>query len=450
MIPDTSRLSGGRDTGLAAMGIKRNSIYFRLIQLLMFAAFVTGIVHWGMQAAGNYILGQSFANADFVNRQSEKRVSELQDYITKEGLTIEDTDRLSGWMKRHPFVELQVYKENDLIYDSVFPVTGDTVSREEFYEGETFYRLSFADDEAIAFLYDFYVYRFYTYAMFGNLLVSFLVFLSVVMLGIRKTMDYIRCLSREIGILESGNLEYPITVRGKDELALLAASLENMRKSFRAQVEQEAHLTQANRRMITEMSHDLRTPLTALMIYTGILKSRKYRDEQQMREYIDTLHRKAHQMKQLSDHIFEYARISSETKIELEGPEGFREVFFDLLSETCFYLEQNGFQVSLSSRWGRDKVRIHPEYISRILDNLMSNITKYADPHTPVQISVSQNENYGCISFENRKKICEEKEETTKIGLNNIKNMMSRMGGRCEITEDEQFFKIQLFFHFCR
>ena len=188
-----------------------------------------------------------------------------------------------------------------------------------------------------------YSYQYYTYAMIAELLLAFALFLLIVMLGIRRTMDYIRRLCDEIEILEGGNLEYEITVSGKDELATLARSLDNMRKSFLAQTEKETYLVQANQRMVTNMSHDLRTPLTSIMIYTEILKKNKYKDERQMKEYLEKIEEKTYRMKQLSDRLFEYSLVTSEPEVELEEPEVLKGVFYDLLSETCAYLEQSGF-----------------------------------------------------------------------------------------------------------
>ena len=87
-------------------------------------------------------------------------------------------------------------------------------------------------------------------------------------------MKYIRKLSKEIEILEGGNLEYKITVNGKDELAALAGGLECMRESFRNQSIQEAEIVRENQKIVTQMSHDLRTPLTSIMLYTELTEKR--------------------------------------------------------------------------------------------------------------------------------------------------------------------------------
>ena len=77
----------------------------------------------------------------------------------------------------------------------------------------------------------------------------------------------------EIEILEGGSLDYPITVKGKDELSELAEGLDCMRVSFQGMIEREANIVQENQKMITEMSHDIRTPVTSIMLYTEILKN---------------------------------------------------------------------------------------------------------------------------------------------------------------------------------
>ena len=88
------------------------------------------------------------------------------------------------------------------------------------------------------------------------------------------------------------------------------------------------------------MSHDLRTPVTSIMLYTEILKKGKYKDEKQLLEYIEKIDRKAHAMKQLTENLFEYSLVTGENEIELEKAEQYEVIFYDLFSETCSYLEE--------------------------------------------------------------------------------------------------------------
>ena len=97
------------------------------------------------------------------------------------------------------------------------------------------------------------------------------------------------------------------------------------------------------------MSHDLRTPVTSIMLYTEILKTGKGQTEEQKREYIEKIDKKSRRMKQLIDHLFEYSLVTGETEIQLEDPETYEVLFYDLFSETCSYLEQSGFRVEFGT-----------------------------------------------------------------------------------------------------
>lgn len=426
------------------------SIYYRLARLLIIAGCIAAAVFWVLNAAVEWGMDQYFSQDDYVEKMNTAHVSSLQNYVVKNQLSTRDRERLTEWVKKQKVVKLEVYRNGILVYDSAY-------SDENVWEAavgvvynswESVYLVEFSDGEAEVFLYGFYTYQFYHYALIAELVLAFLLFLAIVMLGIRKTMKYIRQLSGEIGILEGGNLEYEITVQGRDELAKLASGLDDMRRSFREQVKQEAALTQANRRMITEMSHDLRTPLTALMIYTKILLDHKYENEGQLEEYIRKIDTKAHQIKQLSDHIFEYALVTGEQEVELAGPELFQTVFYDLLSEMAAYLEQQGYETVIDFAWKAEKVRVNADYIIRIFDNLTSNILKYADVRRPVSLRSVYREGYGGFCVENEKCEAEKREESTRIGLQNIRKMMEKMHGYCEVEETEESFRIILQFKF--
>ena len=188
--------------------------------------------------------------------------------------------------------------------------------------------------------------------MIAEILLAVILLVVIMILGMRKPVRYIGRLKAECEILGSGDLDYQVTVQGKDELSLLARGLDNMRIALRESNEKEAELTAANRRMITEMSHDLRTPLTSLLIYTEILGKEAVKDPQQLMEYVRKIEKKARQIKRLSDNIFEYALITEETEAKLGEPQTLWSLFYDPLSEMTAYLEERGYTVELQTNWG--------------------------------------------------------------------------------------------------
>lgn len=428
---------------------KFNSLYFELTGLLLAAVLISGIVFLLLNRAGNSIITEWFSNEDYIEKLSEEYFTDLQDYIDNSQAASNDSEKLTAWVKKQKIVSIQVYKNEILTYDSYYPdaAVEDAAAEGGYYEWQDYYTAQFADGTADVFLYGFFSYPFYSYALIAEILLSVLLLILIVILGIRNRVKYIEKLKEECEILGSGNLDYQVTVQGKDELSMLAAGLDSMRAALKESNDKEAELTLANRRMITEMSHDLRTPLTSLLIYTEILEKKEIKDAGQLREYIQKIERKARQIKRLSDNIFEYALVTEEAEVKLGEPETLWDIFYDPLSEMTAYLGEQEYIIETELKKDGRKIRINEEYINRILDNLVSNIIKYADRKTPVKIYTDKS---GGLCFENR--ICEDAEDkkrtegSTNIGLGNVKKMMKSMHGSCTAEQKEDSFSVTLIF----
>lgn len=413
---------------------ERNSIYFSLFRLLAVSAVLSGILFVIVNTTAGYYIDTYYSNPIYVEQKNKEYIAKLQEHVTTHKLTAKDVKELTSWVKKQKILSIELYRNKILLYDSDFP-NQNSLNVDNFdpnsFSWKKYYTVTFSDGQAQVYIIGMYDYRIYNYSFIIELILSFIVFLALVLMGIRKKMHYIRQLSDEIGILEGGNLEYKITVTGKDELAVLASGLDSMRRSFCEQVKLEANLVQENQKIITEMSHDLRTPLTAIMLYIEILKKGSYKEEKQLIEYLDKIDRIAQRMKQQTDNLFEYSLIAENTELLSEPPESYEVVFYDLISETCNYMEQNGFKTELSGGWSNELIEVNSDYIARIMDNITSNIIKYADTGQAIRISNLFSENMLGISFENHVKAIRENGDSTGIGIQSIKNMMWKMNGTC-------------------
>lgn len=433
-----------------------HSLYFKLAGLLLAAAAVSGLFFVVINYAGEQMITKIFSDSSHIEKLSEAYIQDLQDYIDETKAASNDSEKLTEWVRKRKIVSIQVYKDEILTYDSNYPdaAVEDAEAEGAYYDWEYYYTAEFADGTADVFLYGFFSYPLYSYAMTAEILLAVILLVAIVILGIRKPVRYIGRLKAECEILGSGDLDYQVTVQGKDELSLLARGLDNMRMALRESNEKEAELTAANRRMITEMSHDLRTPLTSLLIYTEILGKKAVKDPRQAMEYVRKIEKKARQIKRLSDNIFEYALITEETKAELGEPQTLRELFYDPLSEMTAYLGERGYTVELRPDTGsgseRRQIRVNEEYINRIMDNIVSNIEKYADKSMPVRIETIYTEEYGGLAFRNGISCSTEDrrktEGSTNIGLHNVEKMMKKMNGYFRVKQTENIFEITLIF----
>ena len=433
-----------------------HSLYFKLAGLLLAAVAVSGLFFVVINYAGEQMITKIFSDSSHIEKLSEAYIQDLQDYIDETKAASNDSEKLTEWVRKRKIVSIQVYKDEILTYDSNYPdaAVEDAEAEGAYYDWEYYYTAEFADGTADVFLYGFFSYPLYSYAMTAEILLAVILLVAIVILGIRRPVKYIGRLKDECEILGNGNLDYQVTVQGRDELALLAQGLDNMRMALRESNEKEAELTAANRRMITEMSHDLRTPLTSLLIYTEILGKKAAKDPRQAMEYVRKIEKKARQIKRLSDNIFEYALITEETKAELGEPQTLRELFYDPLSEMTAYLGERGYTVELRPDTGsgseRRQIRVNEEYINRIMDNIVSNIEKYADKSMPVRIETIYTEEYGGLAFRNGISCSTEDrrktEGSTNIGLHNVEKMMKNMDGYFRVKQTENIFEITLIF----
>ncbi|NLD19228.1 MAG: HAMP domain-containing histidine kinase [Clostridiales bacterium] len=433
---------------MKAVRNNKKSIYRELAKLLLISFLISATAFTAMNIGVEYAIIEHFENATYVDNKVEEKISSLKKFVKKNGVASDDKAVLDKWMRTNHIMSLQIFKDNKLQYDSEYETEGQEweVSPDDYYGWEEYNTVRFEDGDADVFTLGVSTSRYYIYAMIVELVIAGFLFLLVFMLGIQKTMKYIWVLSQEVEILEGGNLDYPITVQGNDELSELARGLEQMRSSFKEQMEQEAFLTQSHNKLVTEMSHDLRTPLTSLLMYTEILKKKKYGNEIQKEKYIDKIDDKAYQIKRMIDNIFEYSLVNSNEEVELEYPQKLQTVFYDILSEVAGYLKTRGFDVICDFNWNEDKISIKSDYIIRIMDNITSNILKYADPNDAVRIATCTMEGMSGISVENNVAEMPQCGESTNIGIRNIENMVEVMDGKCNIINNDGGYKIEILF----
>lgn len=428
---------------------KTSSIYYRFLKLIVMAFFIAILFFVLLNRGGNLLLNSYFTKTNYMERENRRRVEDLKDYVKKNRLTSEDTEKLTEWVRHQEVVWMQIYRDHILLYDSQFPymeANPEYHVKGQFYEWESYKTINFQDGPALVFLTGMYTYQFFNYALLLEFLLSFLLFTGIIMAGIRSSMNYIRTLSAEIGILEGGDLDYRITVIGNDEMTVLAKGLDNMRKSIREQIGQEAELIRLNQSMITSLSHDLRTPLTALLIYTEILKNEIDADQEQRQKWVRKIDEKACQIKDMADRILKYSLKKETADPVAAEPETFRLAFYDAVTDMCTCLEQKGFCVQTSVQWEEKNVRVESEYVMRIFDNISSNIIKYASKKLPVKIKTFTAQNCAGLSFENARMSEPSEVESNGIGLRNICEMMEEMGGSCQVEESEEEYRITLAF----
>ena len=242
-------------------------------------------------------------------RATQKQIDEFQAYIDENHLSSRDFKSINAWVKKRQYNLLELYRGQTLIYSSYASQnhfkdaphyesdeqTADT-PRADFADWAPAYTLTFSDGKVTALLYYNALVAWYNSGWSVILtLIRLASFPLFFVWGSRHIVNYIILLSEEVQAMESGDLDHPITIKGRGELTTLASCLDSMRLTLRQQHEDEAAASAKVKNLITEMSHDLRTPLTTLLLYTEILRHHKYETPAQAEDYLEKIDTKARQ-----------------------------------------------------------------------------------------------------------------------------------------------------------
>lgn len=467
----------------------------RLLHGLAVGIFLIVLLYFGCK----YLMKQYFWQSGYLYNAEVERAGELQDYVTQNGLAATDSEELRAWAEERNIKEFTVSREDVLLFD----ITYDG----ELYPGAKevsaiswryYFAVTFSDGDANVYLYEGAVSAYYNILLGISVIVGFAACLGVFISGMQEDVRYIRQLEREVNRIREGDLTQTVTLSGSrpevetarapdgaparsrtankrnssrlggaaDELVSLAAGLDEMRRSLDERERTERELREAQKKLVLGMSHDIRTPLTGLMTYMEILK-RQENEGHVSRDYIDKAYDKILQIKGLSDQMFEYFLIDSQKEAKLEEPEEAISAFGDYLSELCGLLISKGFTVNIDSLdWQPAFVCVNTDYIGRIMNNIISNIEKYADKSQEIRLELLYEYKNGIAAAENVQEQSEEKSEAdyikmsftngiavpnqyvegTGIGVKNISMMMNQMQGfaRTEISEEQ--YCIALFF----
>lgn len=419
-----------------------------MIYSLLFGFCIALVCFFILFFTSNYFLKQYFSTSSYIYNCSEKLISELQEFVNNNNISATNTNMLRKWAKDKNIVYFTVSRERMLIYDNTYngniPLQ-NTSSEQLHYSWQYFHTVSFADGDADVFIYNNYDTKFYILSNIIAILISSIIWLGIFVLGVRKEAQYIIRLNEEVKQIENGYLENSFTFVGNDELTNLAYGLDKMRIALLEKEQYEKQLKAAQDKLVLGMAHDLRTPLTSLMAYLEIIKKQKI--DNQTLNYANKAFDKTIQIRNLSEQLFEFFFVNSHYLCQLEPPENIEYSIGDYLSELCALLESNGFTVESSKLiWKPVYIQINSDYIGRIINNILSNILKYADKDYNIELSSAYFKDNVNINIKNKILNTNQNTQGTGIGLNNIRMMMEQMNNKCETIIENDTYTIKLIF----
>lgn len=358
-----------------------------------------------------------------------------------------DKKELKKLLKKHDdYTDIFLYNEKELYIDGSFgkildePVgfTPLYILKSDFeqYAFNNFFieTITFKDGEGIVYVSSMHLLKYVKYYFYVALFVSLLIFFLPTFIFIKRKVKYINILKQEVLNMSQGDLSHAMTIMSHDELAILAQEMDTLRITLASNYQNEARIKEAHQEMITCLSHDLRTPLTDLRGYLDILCLHCYKDEKQMDHYLNSCIEKTEQIKDLSNKTFEYSLVYNDDLIpSLETISS--ESFIQYIEEHLEYLELEGFKIEKEITISSVQLQLDLSMMKRMMDNICSNIQKYARKEQPIYLQISIEKGNLKIVFENEKKEINHEVESNKIGLKSVKKIIEIHQGQCFIQD---------------
>lgn len=217
-------------------------------------------------------------------------------------------------------------------------------------------------------------------------------------LAMRKVKSFNR-IKEGVEQIKNGDLHHRIEVDGKGEFSQLAENINRITDGLKKAVDSEIKSERLKTELITNVSHDIRTPLTSIITYVDLLKLEN--DPEMIAEYVDVLDQKSKRLQHLTDDLFEAAKASSGSiPVQLERID-IVSLLTQGVGEMDEKIEASSLDFKLAHPTEKMYVKADGKLLWRSIENLFSNIFKYAQPTSRVYISVEDLGNEILVTFKN-------------------------------------------------
>ena len=384
-----------------------------------------------LTALGNLLVDRVYLSTEQVNRRKAQIYSQVSSFVTSEGVSGRDAAAVARWTATHEYVTIFLFgtgREQQLYSGGELVSVGNAQGYNPSVHGRL-YPIRFADGLYQIAIDDSSQLRLRQVVKLVSFAAASLGFLLLDLWYMRRLTKRIIALSKEAAAVSSGELDRSIAAPGADEVSALAASMDEMRRSVIQRLGSEKRAWEANTELITAISHDIRTPMTSLIGYLGLL-CEEGREESEQRQFAQSAYGKAMELKDLTDQLFRYFLVygKAELELKLERFDG-RLLLEQLLGEAEFDLSDASFTMQRIEFSGECSLLADPLFLKRVMDNLVSNIKKYADPSQPLVALSELKDGKLSLCISNAISADLARKESTKIGLRTCEKIMDAMGG---------------------
>ncbi len=209
------------------------------------------------------------------------------------------------------------------------------------------------------------------FAIFVVLVIIFFLLL------IRNSVKYLEDITKTLESISDDNLDINIPVKTSDELGIMAETVNNMAYKLKTAIEEERRLEKTKNDLITNISHDLRTPLTSTLGYLELINNTKLDDKKSLQKYINIAYTKCKDLKILIDDLFEYSKLNNAEIVIDKTKISVGELLEQVIIGFIPALNEAGMEYRLFFSDEKLVINADPLLLTRVFNNLITNAISY-------------------------------------------------------------------------
>ncbi|MEW4231065.1 sensor histidine kinase [Priestia megaterium] len=273
-------------------------------------------------------------------------------------------------------------------------------------------------------------------------------------------INYLNKIIISINQIATAEWKEPLPIKGKSALTQAAIDINHIQQQIQTSQHVQVKSERLKTELITNVSHDLRTPLTSIMTYTALLKSQDLTSDEQ-HAYVEIIDRKSKRLQTLIDDLFEVSKMAS-GNVELHKDTiDINQLLHQALAEYDEAIKDSTLQFRIQTIQKPIFATVDGQKLWRVFDNLIENILKYSLEQTRVYISVQEINEQVKLTFKNVSKyeLNEQADELFErfkrgdasrqtdgsgLGLAIAKSIIDLHGGELNIEIDGDLFKVTI------
>ena len=244
-----------------------------------------------------------------------------------------------------------------------------------------------------------------TFRIFMLILIGIAVFMSVFYYLLHGYMKYVRIITNGIKDIARGNFDTEIPVETEDEFGQMAEFMGKMQKNIKDILERERMAEYTKSDLISSVAHDLRTPLTSVIGYLGLVREQPDLPLETRKKYLDIAYRKAQFLEKMTNELFGFVKLEHRDMSLQVGSLDLVQLLMQLMDECYLSFEKNGLKTQLITKEESLIMEADGNLMARLFDNLINNAIKYGKDGKVICVEVERRENNAVVRVINYGKV---------------------------------------------